>query len=269
MTRLIHLTDLHFGLHHHDLVEPLRKAILANKPDVIVISGDLTQRARVGQFRQAMAFVKGLGLDYMVIPGNHDIPFYNLFLRVLDPFAPYRKDASANLNPMMQIGQLCLYGINTVDPFRWRGGVARKAEIAHICQALRNSPAEVTNILVCHHPLQEPEGFQRNETRHSDLAMDMLAEAGLDVVLSGHLHHWTTGLGLDGGAAKPIFQMQTGTALCARQGEHDHGFAVMDFERDRLTVTPWIVDAGAGQFCPNIAASFIQSSGLWHAAKGV
>lgn len=267
MTRLIHLTDLHFGLHHDDLVEPLRKAILANKPDVIVVSGDLTQRARAGQFRQAMAFVKGLGLEYMVIPGNHDLPFYNLFLRVLNPFAPYRKSASGNLTPRLQVGQLCLYGINTADPFRWRGGVARKAEIAKVCQAMRDGPAGATNILVCHHPLQEPQGFQRNETRHSDLAMDMLVEAGLDVVLSGHLHHWTTGLGLDGGAAKPIFQMQTGTALCARQGERDHGFAVMDFVGDRLMVTPWIVDVAAGQFQPDRAASFARTGGLWHAVR--
>ena len=265
MTRLIHLTDLHFGLHHAGFVAPLREAILSNRPDILIVSGDLTQRALASQFRLAMTFLHGLNLKFLVVPGNHDIPVYNPLMRLFNPFGPYRKGASADLTPMMQTGPLRLFGVNTADPFRWRGGVARKAEIERVCQSMREGPEDAINILVCHHPLQEPQGFQRKETRGAILALDRLADAGLDVVLSGHLHHWTTGLGMEKGAAAPIFQMQTGTALCAREGESNHGFAVMDFDAGQLTVTPWIIDDPGLQFRPRQSVSFSYRNGVWKA----
>jgi len=264
LTRLIHLTDLHFGLHRQSLVQPLRAAILSNAPDLVVASGDLTQRAHAGQFRLAMAFLRDLGVRVMVVPGNHDMPLFNVFARLLHPFGTYRAEVSGNLAPVLQAGRLRLFGTNTADPFRRRGGIVRKAEIDRICRAMHDGPQDVTNILVCHHPMEEPPGFERGETRDAPAAMAQLAAAGLHMVLSGHLHHWQTGLGISAGLTRKIFQMQTGTALCARLRERDHGFTVLDIGADRLSVTPWIVNEETQQFDARPVTHFARPDGHWH-----
>jgi len=264
MTRLIHLTDLHFGLHRTELVAPLQAAILSNYPDLVVVSGDLTQRALRPQFREGMGFVRSLGVPFVMVTGNHDLPVYNPVARLLNAFGPYRAGAMRDLTPTLQVGRLRLFGANTADPFRWRGGVARRAEIDGICRALKDGASDATNILVCHHPLVEPTGFERGETRGAEAAMTRLAEAGLHMVLSGHLHHWTTGLGILDQTPCPIFHMQTGTALCSRLGERDHGFAVMDFDGGGLAVTQWLANDQTLQFEPRRRSAFSRRDGRWH-----
>lgn len=263
MTRLVHLTDLHFGLHRTELVRPLQDAVLSVAPDVVVVSGDLTQRALAGQFDQAMAFLRDLGLPFMVIPGNHDLPVFNPLMRVFNGFGPYGARASADLTPVMQIGRLRLFGMNTAHPFKWRGGVARSADVDRICRALQDGPPDAISIAVCHHPLEEPPGFERGETEDAAMAMSRFAAAGLRVTLSGHLHHWSTGLGISGQAGRPVFQMQTGTALCARERERDHGFAVLAFDDNDLSVTPWIVRESFLTFAPRPALAYAYREGLW------
>jgi hypothetical protein len=263
MTRIVHLTDLHFGLERAELVPPLHEAILACHPDLVVVSGDLTQRARRGQFAQAMGFMRDLRLPVMVIPGNHDVPLYNLFARFLDPFGGFRRGAATDLTPMVQTGRLRLFGMNTADPFSWRRGIARKAEVDRVIRALRAGPPDAVNILVCHHPLEEPPGFERGETQGAAEAMTRLADAGLHLVLSGHLHHWSVGLGIGDGQSRRLFQMQTGTALCARAGERDHGFAVLDLWGSDLQVTPWIFDEAQGHFVAGPTQSFQRQDGYW------
>ncbi len=268
MTRLVHLTDLHFGLHRAELVQPLQDAVLANRPDVVAVSGDLTQRALAGQFRAAMAFLHGLGVPLMVIPGNHDLPVFNPLARLLIPFGAYRRGATQDLTPVLTIGHLRLFGTNTADPFQWRGGVARMDEVDRVCRAMRQGPTDVTNILVCHHPFEEPSGFERGETENARAATQKLVDAGLHVILSGHLHHWTIGLGISDKSARPIFQIQTGTALCSRIGERDHGFSLMDFDGAGLSVTPWIVDEPTGSFTPQPSSAFLYRDGLWYKSSG-
>lgn len=275
MTRVLHLTDLHFGLHRAELVVPLRDAILENRPDLVVVSGDLTQRALAGQFRAAMAFLRDLGVGFMLIPGNHDLPAYNPIARIFSPFGAYRRGAAQggagqDLTPVMQLGQLRLYGVNTADPFKWRGGIARADQIARICAAMRAGPQDVINILVAHHPFEEPPGFERGETQDAQAATQKLTAAGLHIILSGHLHHWNIGLGIADAAPRPLFQLQTGTALCGRIGERDHGFSVMDFgsgmdfDGAALRVTPWLVDEARLRFVPRAETSFSYLDGLWH-----
>ncbi|MFC3182382.1 metallophosphoesterase family protein [Cypionkella sinensis] len=264
MMRIVHLTDLHFGLHRADLVEPLQAAILENRPDLVVVSGDLTQRARSGQFRAAMDFLRGLGIALMLIPGNHDLPLFNPFARLLNPFGAYRRGAAREMTPVMQVGRVRLFGVNTADPLQWRGGVARSDEIARICASLRAGPQDTFNILVSHHPFEEPPGFERGETRNGLEATQQLTEAGLHVVLSGHLHHWNIGLGVSAQASRPLLHIQTGTALCSRIGERDHGFCVLEVEPATLRATRWLVAEDRAQFVPEAPALFGYEKGLWH-----
>lgn len=270
MTRIVHLTDLHFGLHRADLLGPLRAAILQSQPDLVVVSGDLTQRARAGQFRAAMGFLRDLGVALMLIPGNHDLPLFNPIARLLTPFGAYRRWAAREMTPVMHVGGLRLFGVNTADPFQWRGGVARPDQIAKICRALRDGPSDTLNILVSHHPFEEPPGFERGETHNALEATQALTAAGLHVILSGHLHHWNIGLGISETAARPLLQIQSGTALCARIGERDHGFCVLetasgtDLRATRLRATRWLLAEDRAQFSPALPAHFGYRAGLWH-----
>lgn len=263
MTRLLHLTDLHFGLHREELVQPLHDAVVANRPDVVVVSGDLTQRALAWQFKTAMAFLNGLDLPFMVIPGNHDLPAFNPLARLLNPFGAYRRGAAQELTPALMVGRLRIFGINTADPLQWRGGVARTGQVEQVCRALRDSPVDVTNILVCHHPFEEPLGFERGETKGARSATQNLAAAGLHVILSGHLHHWTIGLGISGAVGRPLFQLQTGTALCSRIGERDHGFCVLDFDSSGLSATRWLIDEQTSKFMPEPTTAFLWHDEMW------
>lgn len=263
-TRLAHLTDLHFGLERTELIRPLHEGLQAARPDLVVVSGDLTQRARSWQFRQAMDFLRGLDLPFITIPGNHDIPLINLFARLFFPFRGYRRYVSADMTPELTLGRLRIFSANTADPFSWRGGVLRREDLQRICAAMDRTPREAINILVCHHPLKEPPGFQRGETRGAVAGLPRLERAGLDIVLSGHLHHWVTGLGLTPETPRRVFQMQSGTALCAREGERDHGFTILDIGRDVLEVTVWLADETTLTFNPTESRHFRRDGEGWH-----
>jgi 3',5'-cyclic AMP phosphodiesterase CpdA len=265
MTRLVHLTDLHFGLHRADMLVPLSRAVRAAAPDVVVVSGDLTQRALAGQFAQARSFLAGLGVAHITVPGNHDVPAYNPLQRLFAPFSPYARAASADLTPVLKVGGVLLVGLNTADPLRWRAGVARGPEVDRLCDLASKAPLGVVPIAVCHHPLEEPPGFERGETRGGATALARMAEAGVRITLSGHLHHWAMGLGIDGQTRRAVFQMQTGTALCARARERDHGFAVLDVAGHTLEVTAVIWDGAAKAYLPRPTRQFVYADEGWGA----
>ncbi|HEY0212529.1 MAG TPA: metallophosphoesterase [Paenirhodobacter sp.] len=256
MTRLLHLTDLHFGLERDDLIAPLHQAIRAANPDLVIVSGDLTHRARAGQFDRAMAFLRGLNLPFIAVPGNHDVPLINLFARFLFPFRDYRRAVSADMTPSRTLGPLRIVSANTADPHSWRRGVLRNADLRRICAEQAG-----IGVLVCHHPLREPPGFDRGETRGATAGLAQMARAGVQIVLSGHLHHWAVGLGISADTPQPILQVQTGTALCARIGEKNHGFAVLDIAPDDVAVTPWLAQDTV--FHPAPVLRFQRREGAW------
>ena len=113
MRTLVHLSDLHFGRLDEAIVPPLVERIKSVRPDLIAISGDLTQRARRGQFRQARVFLDQLPFPTIVVPGNHDVPLFNLAARVLDPFGGYRRHIDANLEPSRIDDEMAVIGLNS------------------------------------------------------------------------------------------------------------------------------------------------------------
>lgn len=266
MTRLLHLTDLHFGRERTDLVTPLHEAIHAARPDLVIASGDLTHRARAAQFRRAMNFLDGLGLPFITMPGNHDIPLFNLVARFLAPFGGWKRHVGPDLSPRREAGPVLIFSANTADPCRWRRGRLTDHDLRGIFTGLKGKRDEAVPILACHHPLKEPPGFQRGETRGAATALPGLARDGLQIVLTGHLHHWEIGLGITQSTPQPILMIQTGTALCARPGERDHGFSVLDLSGDTIAVTPWIAAEGTSTFLPATKRRFTRRDGLWHLA---
>lgn len=266
MTRLVHLTDLHFGAERADLVHPLTTAIRATQPALVVVTGDLSHRGRPEQFGAALAFLRGLGVPFVTVPGNHDIPLFNLPLRLTAPFRNWGRVIGPPTQGPTDAGQLRILTANTADPWRWRRGNLRESDLTRILRALDPSLPERVPILACHHPLREPPGFDRGETRGARAALPSLIAAGVQIVLTGHLHHWEIGLGITATTPQPLLMLQSGTALCAREGETDHGFALLEFGPGQVAVTPHIADTASPRFRAHDRRVFLRQGGVWHLA---
>ena len=152
MTRILHLSDLHFGLERATLVQPLLDLVNAARADLVVVSGDLTHRARSAQFAQAAAFLRRIEAPLIAVPGNHDIPLYKLTDRIMRPYRRYHDAIARTLEPIGHVGDIRVQGVNSVDPMAWQRGVIAAGQVARVTAAL--DPACI-NIVALHHTLQQ------------------------------------------------------------------------------------------------------------------
>ncbi len=267
MARLVHLSDLHFGAHDEDLVEAVERKAGELKPDLIVISGDFTQRARTEQFKEACRFLERLreaGHEVLGVPGNHDVPLYDVLRRFLSPLTRYRRFIDETLCPFVEVDDLAVLGINTARSFTFKDGRISKEQLEFIRETFARTDPDATRVLVTHHPLfavPVGEQLERAVGRH-ELALDSIEEAGVDLLLAGHAHHAAVHSAADlvtraGGA----LVIQAGTATSTRVREQSQSFNVIDIEnRDvTLTVECWC-ETG---FEPSDAQKFGCREGRW------
>src|SRR5438552_6842045 len=111
MRTIVHLSDLHFGRIHQATLEPLARAVAAIRPDLVAVSGDLTQRSRRSQFIEARSFLATLPTPQIVVPGNHDIPLFNLPLRFAAPLAGFRRYITEDLAPTYVDDEIAVLGV--------------------------------------------------------------------------------------------------------------------------------------------------------------
>ncbi|KKL76017.1 hypothetical protein LCGC14_2049130 [marine sediment metagenome] len=151
MSRLIHLSDLHFGKDRPDLLAPLLSAVNGYDPDLVIISGDLTQRAREKEYRAARAFIDRINAPVLSVPGNHDIPLHRPFTRFLTPWRYYRYWIDRDLTPVHEGPDFIAVGINTVDRFKWQTGKLGLRRLRRACRALSRGGENTLRIAVCRH----------------------------------------------------------------------------------------------------------------------
>jgi 3',5'-cyclic AMP phosphodiesterase CpdA len=223
MATIAHLSDIHFGRVDPRIVEPLLRTILAVAPDLVVVSGDLTQRARGRQFREARQFLDRLPAPHLVVPGNHDVPLFNVAARFLDPYGGYRRYIQRDLEPAYESEELIAVGLNSARFFPFDGsGRLNEAQVARAAARLKAARGGVIKIVVTHHPFDLPATHgQEHLIGRSDMAMRRLAEAGADVFLAGHLHvshvgHTATRYQIAGHSALVV---QAGTISTRQRGE--------------------------------------------------
>ena len=190
MGAIVHLSDLHFGRVDPRLIAPLVQTVETVAPDLVVVSGDLTQRARRVQFRQARQFLDRLPFPLLVVPGNHDVPLFNLGARLFDPYGGYRRHIQQELEPAFESEEMIAVGLNSARAFPFHGGGRlNEAQVARAAARLKAANQHALRIVVTHHPFDLPDthGIEHLVGR-SEMAMRQLAAAGADVFLAGHLH---------------------------------------------------------------------------------
>jgi len=266
--RLLHLSDLHFGKERGGLIAPLLALAQDLRPDLVVISGDLTQRALAGQWRAAQAFVAQLPQPVLSVPGNHDVPLYNPLARLIRPFAGYRRAMGAELEPMLDCGDLLVIGVNTTDPMAWQRGVLRGRSLRRVADRLARARPGQLRVVALHHPLTTPPQTGKSPMRGAERGARALARAGADVILSGHLHIWAAAPFALHEGARSMLCVQAGTSLSSRVRGEDNDLNVIDFDRGLVTVTRWHTVGSDLGFVPGSVTRFQQDDpdGGWLAS---
>jgi 3',5'-cyclic AMP phosphodiesterase CpdA len=195
MARIAHLSDIHFGANDPRIVDAATAWLEERRPDLVIISGDFTQRARVAQFRQAAAWLGRLhaaGLRTLVVPGNHDVPLYDVVRRFMAPLRRYKRYISNALCPFYEDDEVAILGLNTARSLTIKDGRINHDQMDILRRRFATVAPDKTRILVTHHPLFAMpigKGGELSEAvgRHED-AVQAACQAGVHLALAGHFH---------------------------------------------------------------------------------
>lgn len=240
--RLAHVTDLHFGAEDPAVVAGLRADLSAQDVDRVLVGGDLTMRARPGQFQAARELLDAVGRPWTSVPGNHDLPL-DRPARATRPLEAYEQFVDPDPQPAVHDGGLLLLGLSTPRPYLWKGGLVDPAQVALIGSAFAGPAA--LKVLLLHHPV-----FRSAQRPHEALvhgagrALQAAAAAGVDVVLCGH-DHVAAQVDLAAvwpGLTRHMIGLISGTACSRRvRADESQSYTVLDLvaERLRLAVRHW------------------------------
>jgi len=266
MRTLVHLSDLHFGRVDHRLLAPLRELVERIAPDVLVVSGDLTQRARPEQFEEARAFLDTLPGPQIIVPGNHDISLYNVFRRFVKPLERYRRYITDELEPVYIDEEIAVVGVNTARSLTIKDGRVSREQLAAVRARLNGLPASVTRIVVAHHPFDLPDHFEeRDLVNRAGRAMQAFSECGIDILMGGHMHASHAG---STAARYEISEyaalvIQAGTATSTRGRGEVNSFNVLRVTPDRVEVDRYGWDVVHGRFDVADTDKFLRAGNVW------
>jgi 3',5'-cyclic AMP phosphodiesterase CpdA len=258
--RVLHLSDLHFGRDRAELLRPLIGAVNGIAPDLVAISGDFTQRARLGQFRAARAFLRHLDPPWIAVPGNHDTPLDNLAVRLLRPWGRYRRYIHPDLEPTWSDEEVVVAGVNTANPLSWQRGRFSRHAVRRVCGAFAGREGRRMHVAMLHHPLEHGPEVDKRLMRGAGDALEALGGCGADIVLSGHLHAWHARP--FAGAGGVLF-VQAGTGLSTRVRGEPNDFNLLTIDGPRVEVARWTAGEGAARFEPSRGAAFEKREGAW------
>lgn len=229
MPVVVHLSDIHFGAHRQDLADSLLADIAGVGPDLVVISGDLTQRARQSQFDQAGQFLDRLPATTLTVVGNHDLPLLNLPRRLLSGTRHYERSITADLDPVVTVEGLVALGLDTMPAWRWKAGHVSPRQVAMVRDVVGTAPPGAWRLVVTHHPVL-PAHLSGLVGR--DQLVGACAEARVAVLLSGHLHTPTADVVdlVAPGVHRRALAAVTGTAISSRTRGTANAYEVLELD---------------------------------------
>lgn len=266
MRRIAHLSDLHFGRIDEGLPEALSRALDAARPDLVVVSGDMTQRAKVSEFIEAAAFLSRLPKPQILVPGNHDIPLYNVLMRTVRPLHRFRKYISPDVEPTFFDEELAVIGVNTARSLTFKNGRINQMQVARSCRRLASTNETTTRILVTHHPFEGIADEDRSgSVGRAAMAIESFSKCRVDLILSGHLHGHRIGSSasrvvVDGHASLLV---QAGTATSSRRRDQPNSFNLITIDRPELVLECWTWSASSRVFGPASATRFAEGPTGW------
>jgi 3',5'-cyclic AMP phosphodiesterase CpdA len=251
MSLLLHISDPHFGTERPQVVRALLALARERAPDLLVLSGDITQRAQPGEFAAARAFCHELGVPRMLaLPGNHDIPLLDVLARAFRPYARYLAAFGPRLEPVLDMDGFLVIGVNTTRAARHKNGEVSQAQIARVATQLRAARGNQLRVVVTHQPAEvmRPEDVH-DRLRGAEPALQAWSQAGADLVLGGHIHlpYLLDLAARPQPTPRPMWCVQAGTAVSDRV-RHDTSNSVNLIE--------WIPQPGHARRCRVLRCDF-------------
>jgi 3',5'-cyclic AMP phosphodiesterase CpdA len=261
MVTLLHISDLHFGPYYVPHVgEALLEAAQALKPNVIIASGDFTQRAKLEQFAAAREYLDRLPpVPLVVCPGNHDVPLYRIWERLTRPHDNYRQYISGELNSVLRIDGAVIVSLDSTAPWTAiTNGRIRQAQLDYCQQAFADAPSDAIKVVVAHHHFAPAPDYERGSVMpKARRAIDIFEQLKVDMILGGHLHRAYIGNSLDVYPGKNrkhgIVIVQSGTSTSrrgrAREAEKN-SINLICVTADEIRITHYMYFQDAGGFAP-------------------
>jgi 3',5'-cyclic AMP phosphodiesterase CpdA len=250
MRTIAHLSDLHFGRTDPLVAAALLADLERRRPDLVIISGDLTQRARSHQFAEARAFLSRVPAPVLVVPGNHDLaPLYRPLDRLFRPRHKFRRHLPDHHSlPVFQDGEVVAIGLDSTRALRWQSGRLKDAHLDHVERILADAPAESCKATFLHHPLPTGHPFEA------------LAVRGIDLVLTGHVHRAHVEL-IVGPQDSSLVLVQASTACSTRLRDDANGYCLVRVAMPQMEV---MVQGWSGEAFHTIRHYwFEKGSGSW------
>ncbi|MCP4656339.1 MAG: 3',5'-cyclic-nucleotide phosphodiesterase, partial [bacterium] len=257
MRQILHISDIHFGPHHvPEVAAGVLDLIARRRPALVVLSGDLTQRAKPQQFREARAFVDRIAAEAetLVVPGNHDVPLWRVWERLFSRYGVYRRHFSEELEPVFRDEELLVVGINSAFNWTTANGRITLSRLRQVGELLAQAPPGVAKIITVHHELIPAPSFGTQRVlRNAHEAVDLFSRSGVELVLAGHLHQAYIGRSEtfypSGRRPFPILHSGTTTSDRGRGGERRRFTCNwIRLDDDELAISHLGWDPGAGRF---------------------
>lgn len=263
---MAHLSDLHFGTEQPNVVAALLSSLQEFAPDRIVVTGDLTQRARPDEYARAAAFAERLPAPALIVPGNHDVaPLHRPIERLLCPFARYRRHFGPEVDFAWHDEELLVIGLCTATPWRIQEGTLSARQLLFLEEAIRRHSAPL-RIVATHHPLARLPGDDPTSARlpkRHEQVVSLLERGGAGVLLSGHLHRSFSGIAVPTSANRSsVLAVHASTATSRRLRGHDNAYNQLRLEGGRLQVD---VMGREGNFFRTLGRTrYARSASTWH-----
>ncbi|HTL39397.1 MAG TPA: metallophosphoesterase [Methylomirabilota bacterium] len=263
MRTIVHLSDLHFGRIEEELIPSLLQIIQNKRPDLIIISGDFTQRATKHQFEQAQNFLSQLPGKIIAAPGNHDIPLYNLWRRFTNPYKNYKEYISEDLEPHYLDQELAIKVINSVRATKRIEGRINSYQLRQTKDFFSQVSKNILKIVVTHHPFNVPINYPGKPLTRAHIALKQFQETGVDLLLSGHLHNTLGHLKITANkipGTTPLI-IRAGTAFSTRLRTEPNSFNILKVDLPKLSIERYQRDPNQISFLLTRTENYFKEAG--------